>query len=483
MLWTFGCLAWVNIPRAKCKKLDEPANPAIFVGYDKEHKGWKFLAPNHNLPIFWSNSACFLQDRSWNDCMDTTQIQDTDALHYNTAADIEDLSYKDIDAYDEELQQPLYDIYCPAPEPDTAFKGDILPPEPEDTTLKHPDDKTDKEPGSTSSTMPSNQASDGSAENKYQSEMPPASLLPLRELAPHAQDSAFSKHSLIQNAQHYHNKFAAMHKMFPWLHPTTLAELLCIYPRMFLPIAEMHQFQEKLRHNGKLADIGPIPEYNTNVNTLLVTNLKPSVKEALTGPNQIHWCEAIKAEMDGLESKHIWGTMDWPKDTNLVDSKLVLQVKTDANNVPYKFKARFCACSFSQKEGIDFDETFALVVPRDAIWTILMITAKFKWEVDSVDITQAYLNANLHHDIYLKPPEGAEVPVGKVYKLIKSLYELKQSSREWHKELDTHLQRLGFFPLLNVPCIYLRGAGASQVIIAVYVDDMLIVSPQRDQVD
>ncbi|KAJ1022915.1 hypothetical protein NDA13_004964 [Ustilago tritici] len=252
---------------------------------------------------------------------------------------------------------------------------------------------------------------------------------------------------------------------------------------MFPPAAEMHRLQEKLWCNSKLADIGPIPEYNANVNTLLVTNLKPSVKEALTGPNQIHWCEAIKAEMDGLESMHIWETMDRPKNTSLVDSKLVLQVKTGVNNVPYKFKARFCVCGFSQKEGIDFDKIFAPVVPRDAIWTILMITAKFKWEVDSVDITQAYLNANLHHDIYLKPPEGAEVPVGKVYKLIKSLYELKQSSREWHKELDTHLQRLGFFPLLNVPCIYLRGAGVSQVLITVYVDDMLIVSPQRDQID
>ncbi|KAJ1020395.1 hypothetical protein NDA13_005714 [Ustilago tritici] len=187
--------------------------------------------------------------------------------------------------------------------------------------------------------------------------------------------------------------------------------------------------------------------------------------------------------MDGLKSMHIWETMDKPKDASLIDSKLALQSKTDANNIPYKFKARFCMHSFSQKEGIDFDKIFTLVVPRDAIWTILTITAKFDWEVDSVDVTPAYLNANLHHNIYLKPPEGAEVPAGKVYKLIKSLYGLKQSGQEWHKELDTHLRRLGFFPLLNVPCIYLRGAGTSQVIIMVYMDDMLIVSPQRDQVD
>ncbi|KAJ1031484.1 hypothetical protein NDA13_001877 [Ustilago tritici] len=143
--------------------------------------------------------------------------------------------------------------------------------------------------------------------------------------------------------------------------------------------------------------------------------------------------------MDGLKSMHIWETMDKSKEANLVDSKLVLQVKTDVNNIPYKFKARFCA--------------------------------------------HAYINANLHHNIYLKLPEGAEVPASKVYKLIKSLYGLKQSGWEWHKELDVHLQRLGFFPLLNVPFIYLRGAGKLQVIIAVYIDGMLIVLLGRDQIE
>ncbi|KAJ1038635.1 hypothetical protein NDA14_007769 [Ustilago hordei] len=313
--------------------------------------------------------------------------------------------------------------------------------------------------------------------------MPLTSPLPLRELAAHSQDSVFSKHSSMQKVQYYHNKFAAMHKMFPWLHPTTLAKLLHIYPRMFLLAAEMHCFQEKLQCCGKLADIGPIPEYNASAYALLVTNLKPSAREAVTRPDQIHWWEAIKAEMDGLESMHIWETVDKPNDTKLVDSKLVLQVKTNANNVPYKFKTRFCAHGFSQKKGIDFDEIFTLVVPRDTIQTILTIAARSNWEIDSINVTQAYLKADLHHGIYLKPPEGAEVPDGKVYKLIKSLYGLKQSVREWHKELDTHLQRLGFFPLPNIPCVYLKGAGELQVIIAVYMDNMLIVSPQRDQIN
>lgn len=131
MLHTFGCLAWVNIPKAKCKKLGELAIPTIFVGYDKEHKGWTFLAPSYNPPIFWSNSTCFLQDKSWNDRTDTIPIQDMDALHYNDLADIENLGYDTVDEHDEELQQPLDNIYCPPPEPDTAFEGDSSPLDPQ----------------------------------------------------------------------------------------------------------------------------------------------------------------------------------------------------------------------------------------------------------------------------------------------------------------------------------------------------------------
>jgi hypothetical protein len=123
------------------------------------------------------------------------------------------------------------------------------------------------------------------------------------------------------------------------------------------------------------------------------------------------------------------------------------------------------------------------VVPQDAIRTILAIAAQQDWELDSIDVTQAYLNASLHHEVYLKPPEGADVPEGKVYKLVKGLYGLKQSGREWNLELDAYLRSMGFSSLSCAPCVYLRGTGDSKIIIAVYVDDMLITGPNRKGVD
>ncbi|KAJ1603603.1 hypothetical protein NDA14_004381 [Ustilago hordei] len=95
--------------------------------------------------------------------------------------------------------------------------------------------------------------------------------------------------------------------------------------------------------------------------------------------------------------------------------------------IPIKYKARFCTRGFSQRPSVDYDKIFAPVVPQDAICTILTVAAWKDWELDSINVTQAYLNTNLHHEVFLKPPEGADIPKGKVYKLIKGLYGLKQS--------------------------------------------------------
>ncbi|KAJ1601963.1 hypothetical protein NDA14_000197 [Ustilago hordei] len=138
LLQTFGCLAWVNVLKAKCKKLDELAIPAIFISYDEEHKGWKFLAPSHNPLVFWSNSACFLQGMSWNNCMDMTPIQDMDTLHYKDTDNIEDLGYDEVDEHNEESQQPINDIYQPPPEPDMIFEDKTPIPDPTETIFEYP---------------------------------------------------------------------------------------------------------------------------------------------------------------------------------------------------------------------------------------------------------------------------------------------------------------------------------------------------------
>ena len=74
-----------------------------------------------------------------------------------------------------------------------------------------------------------------------------------------------------------------------------------------------------------------------------------------------------------------------------------------------------------------------------AIRALLSLAVEHDWEVQQLDITMAYLNSTLKHMIYMKPPEGAKVPEGKAYRVIKGLYGLRQSGKEWNIEFDKFL--------------------------------------------
>ena len=212
-------------------------------------------------------------------------------------------------------------------------------------------------------------------------------------------------------------------------------------------------------------------------------NLNPTVWEALTGEDRSVWKEAIRKELEGLEAMGTWEITDLLHSMNTVDTRWVLKVKTDANLIPTKYKVRLVARGFIQREGIDYTGIFAPVAPIQSIRGVLAVAAVRDWEVDLVDVKQAYLNSSLHHHVYLKPPVGTKVQPGKVLKLIKGLYRLKQSGREWNIELDSHLRKIGFHCMPSVPCLYSRGTGNKLTIITAYVDDMLIASPSRKEIE
>ncbi|SOV03678.1 uncharacterized protein UDID_19114 [Ustilago sp. UG-2017a] len=149
--------------------------------------------------------------------------------------------------------------------------------------------------------------------------------------------------------------------------------------------------------------------------------------------------EAIHKELDRLEAMGTWEIVDVPPNTRLVDSKIVLRLKLDADGIPIRHKVRLVAQGFTQWEGIDFEETFAPVAPLSAIRALLSLAVERNWEVHQLDITMAYLNSTLNHVIYMKPPEGAKVPNGKAYQVVKGLYGLKQSGQEWNMEFDKFL--------------------------------------------
>ncbi|KAJ1040763.1 hypothetical protein NDA11_003829 [Ustilago hordei] len=100
-------------------------------------------------------------------------------------------------------------------------------------------------------------------------------------------------------------------------------------------------------------------------------NLDPTISEVLSGEDKKHWEEVMHKELDRLKAMGMWEVADLLKGMNTVDMHWVLKIKTDANLIPTKFKARLVAQGFTQREGIDYTEVFAPVAPIQSIRGVL----------------------------------------------------------------------------------------------------------------
>ena len=110
------------------------------------------------------------------------------------------------------------------------------------------------------------------------------------------------------------------------------------------------------------------------------------------------------------------------------------------------YKARLVAKGFRQVQGVDYDETFSLVAMLKSIRIILAIAAHFDYEIWQMDVKTAFLNRNLIEDVYMMQPKGFVnlTNAGKICKLRKSIYELKQASRSWNIHFDEVVKGFDF---------------------------------------
>jgi transposase InsO family protein len=205
-------------------------------------------------------------------------------------------------------------------------------------------------------------------------------------------------------------------------------------------------------------------------------------KEAVQSSFADKWKAAIQDEISSLLENNTWSVVDLPPGRSTIKSKWVFKLKHDSQGQIARFKARLVAKGYSQKEGIDYHETFSPVVKFSSLRLLLALAAKHDWEIEQVDFTTAFLNGNLDEEIFMEIPEGYNNDnyTGKVLKLQKSLYGLKQAPRQWNIALDQNLAKLGFQRLVTDEAIYIKCDHTSFIIITIYVDDMLIfgTSPQ-----
>ena len=208
-----------------------------------------------------------------------------------------------------------------------------------------------------------------------------------------------------------------------------------------------------------------------------------TVKEALTGPDEAQWVDAMEKEMKSLHANNVWDLVELPKDRKAIGSKWVFKLKTGADGLVERHKARLVAQGFSQKFGADYDETFCPVVRFESVRTVIALAVQNGLKLHQMDVTTAFLNGELEEEVYMKQPEGF---VDKdrdhlVCRLKRSIYGLKQSPRCWNSALDAQLKKMGFVQTTSDPCLYTSTEGET-FIIAVYVDDILLAGKSDKQI-
>lgn len=222
-----------------------------------------------------------------------------------------------------------------------------------------------------------------------------------------------------------------------------------------------------------------IDDYVNHVACLASNVIEPqSMLEAMNSPQSEQWLKAAEEEYNALIENQTWALTQLPPDRKVIGSKWVFKAKCLPDGSVDRFKARLVAQGYSQQPGIDYDETFSPVVQRSSLRTLLSYGLNRGMLIHQMDVVTAFLNGTLTEEIYIKQPNGFVSPGNEelVCKLNRSIYGLKQSPRCWNMVLDEYLKSLGFVSSGADQCVYVYDDSNAKVILAVYVDDIIILS-------
>ncbi|CAI5514723.1 unnamed protein product [Closterium sp. Naga37s-1] len=170
-----------------------------------------------------------------------------------------------------------------------------------------------------------------------------------------------------------------------------------------------------------------------------------SYVESITGQYSSQWQTAMDAEMASWKSTGTYVDEVPPPGANIVDGMWIFRVNWPTGSPP-AFKAHYVARGFSQRQGVDFFRNFSPTLKMTTLRVLLHVAAQRDYELHSLDFSTAFLEGNIHEEIWLRHPPGftGSFPEDTQSSLRRPVYGLRQAPREWHDTLRTTLAALGF---------------------------------------
>ncbi|GJX70556.1 retrovirus-related pol polyprotein from transposon TNT 1-94 [Tanacetum coccineum] len=187
------------------------------------------------------------------------------------------------------------------------------------------------------------------------------------------------------------------------------------------------------------------------------------------------WFQAMQDEIYKFDRLDVWELVPHLDCVMIIALKWIYKVKLDEYGDVLKNKARLVAKGYRQEEGLDFEESFALVARLEAIRIFLANAASKNMTVYQIDVKTTFLNGELKEVVYVSQPEGFVDPdrPHHVYRLKKALYGLKQAPREWYDTLSKFLLAQGFSKGVVDPTLFIRKTGKHTLHVQIYVDDII----------
>ncbi|GKA74957.1 putative ribonuclease H-like domain-containing protein [Tanacetum coccineum] len=225
-----------------------------------------------------------------------------------------------------------------------------------------------------------------------------------------------------------------------------------------------------------------------------MNNLDTTVQVSPIPTTRIHKDHPLNQVIGDLKGcQRVWRNMDGPKkvihalkDLSWIEAMqeelLQFKNKKDERGIVIRNKARLVAQGYTQEEGIDYDEVFALVARIEAIRLFLAYASFKDFVVYQMDVKSAFLYGKIKEEVYVCQPPGFEDPdfPDRVYKVEKALYGLHQAPRAWYETLSTYLLDNGFQRGKIDKTLFIKRHKGDILLVQVYVDDIIFGSTKKE---
>ena len=159
--------------------------------------------------------------------------------------------------------------------------------------------------------------------------------------------------------------------------------------------------------------------------------------------------------------------------TNVVTRKWLFRHKLTSDGSLDRYKARWVLRGFTQRLGVDYDETFSPVIKFATVRAVLSLALSRNWAIHQLDVKNAFLHGTLTETVYYSQPTGFidAANLDMVCRLNRSLYGLKQAPRAWYSRFATYLASIGFVEAKSDTPLFIYRRGEDIVYLLLYVDD------------